>query len=94
MSGGHYDYLCYRIEDTYEGEMESPILEELMRDICKLLKSLEWYKSGDTSQESYQEDAEAFLDKWTKSDSIAYLRGKSDTISMMENFIKEIRRSE
>lgn len=80
MSGGHYNYLCYTIEDTYEGELESPVLEEMLKDFCKLLKSLEWYKSGDTSEEDYHKDVDKFIEKWTKSDEPIYLKAKSDLL--------------
>jgi hypothetical protein len=90
MSGGHYNYLCYTIEDTYEGELENTLLEEMFQDFCKLLKSLEWYKSGDTSQEDYQEDVQKFIEKWTNSDQAAYAKAKADIVKNLENFIKSI----
>ena len=63
MSGGHYNYLCYTIEDTYEGELESPVLEEMLKDFCQLLKSLEWYKSGATNEADYHKDVEKKIEK-------------------------------
>ena len=87
MSGGHYNYLCYQIEDTYTGELESPILEELLQDFCHLLKSLEWYKSSDTSQEEYQDDVTKFLNKWINSDTASYLKGKNDIIMKIKDII-------
>ena len=50
MSGGHYNYKYSSIRDTYKGELENPLLEDLLEDVVELLRSLEWYKSGDTSQ--------------------------------------------
>ena len=80
MSGGHYNYLCYTIEDTYEGELESPVLEEMLKDFCQLLKSLEWYKSGDTNEDDNHKDVDKFIEKWTKSDEPIYLKAKSDLL--------------
>ena len=85
MSGGHYNYLCYTIEDTYEGELESPVLEEMLKDFCQLLKSLEWYKSGDTSEDDYHEDVNKFIGKWTKSDEPIYLKAKSDLLHKLSS---------
>ena len=85
MSGGHYNYLCYTIEDTYEGELESPVLEEMLKDFCKLLKSLEWYKSGDTNEADYHKDVDKFIEKWTKSDEPIYLKAKSDLLHKLSS---------
>jgi len=90
MSGGHYNYLCYTIEDTYEGELENVLLEEMLKDICKLLKSLEWYKSGDTSQESYHQDVNNFINKWIKTDEATYIKAKSDVIDKLKDFISNL----
>ena len=68
MSGGHYNYLYSQIENTYENELEYPILEALLKDFCQLLKALEWYQSGDTCQEDYRKFADKFIKKWLKSE--------------------------
>ena len=68
MSGGSYDYLCYRIEDTYVGRMYDLEFDEMMRDLGILLKSLEWWRSGDTSEDSYRKQAMEFKEKWFKGD--------------------------
>ena len=64
MSGGSFDYLYNTIEYTYVGHMEDKELNIFMADLCKLLKSLEWYVSGDTDEESYQRDVKEFKNKW------------------------------
>lgn len=91
MSGGHYNYLCYTIQDTYEGEMEDTLMEEMLQDFCKILKSLEWYKSGDTSQEDYHRDIDNFITKWTGcSEHASYAKAKRDILSKFDKFIKEL----
>ena len=67
MSGGHFNYDFYHL-DTYDGQMEDAELNELLVDFQALLKSLEWYKSGDTSPEDYREDVNEFKKKWFKAD--------------------------
>ena len=68
MSGGHYNYKYSSIRDTYKGELENPLLEDLLEDVVELLRSLEWYKSGDTSQEIYHQNIDIFIEKWIKKD--------------------------
>jgi len=90
MSGGHYNYLCYTIQNTYEGEMEDVLMEEMLQDFCQVLKSLEWYKSGDTSQKDYHQDVDEFITKWTNSDHASYAKAKRDMVKNLKNFIKTL----
>ena len=64
MSGGHFDYLYYRIEDTYKGEMQDGELNEMLVDFCKLLHDLEWWQSGDYGEETYRKSVKTFKTKW------------------------------
>lgn len=89
MSGGHYNYMCYTIEDTYENELEFPVLNQMLVDFCKLLKSLEWYKSGDTSQEDYHEDAKKFMDKYFKTSKSQELKAISELEQKLNKSVKE-----
>lgn len=91
MSGGHYDYKYAQIEYTYENELEYPVLDSLLKDFCKLLKSLEWYKSGDTSKEDYKKDAEAFIKKWIKGDEGKEIKAKSDVIVRFQDLIDTLK---
>lgn len=63
MSGGAFNYVSSVLFE-YEGHMEDPELEDLLKDFCKLLHDLEWYKSGDTSREDYIETVTTFKKKW------------------------------
>ena len=64
MSGGAFDYLCFKIEETYEGRMEDPVLDLLLMDFVKVLHDLEWYNSGDYGPETYQRTVNWFKSKW------------------------------
>ena len=44
--------------------MEDKMLSELVCDIFCLIHSLDWYKSGDTEEETYRKDVEFFKAKW------------------------------
>lgn len=81
MSGGYFNYGFAAVEE-YVGKMEDIELDSLIADVGKLLHDLEWYKSGDTSEDDYRESVNAFKRKW--------LEGKPDA-RMMEIFRKRIR---
>ena len=65
LSGGYFNY-NYGYLNEYEGEMEDTELNELLLDFRDLLHDLEWYKSGDTSEEDYRTSVKSFKDKWIK----------------------------
>lgn len=46
--------------------MEDKMLSELVYDILCLIYSADWYKSGDTGEESYRKDIKYFKQKWLK----------------------------
>ena len=64
MSGGSFNYMYAQIEGTYSGSMGDVEMEELLKDFCKLLYELEWYRSCNTSQEQYKKALKEFKDKW------------------------------
>ena len=66
MSGGAFDYMYGRIEETYVGEMQDADLDEMMKDLCVVLHDLEWWQSCDISEESYRKSAKAFKQKWLR----------------------------
>ena len=66
MSGGHYNYLYSTIEMMYKNELEDKQLNELLVDFCNILHDLEWYKSGDTDEEDYENSVKSFKEKWLK----------------------------
>lgn len=64
MSGGSFNYMYTNIRYTYEGYMQDNELEELLQDFCDLLHDLEWWKSGDYSEDGYRKSATEFKKKW------------------------------
>ena len=68
MSGGAYDYLYLTIDDRYKGEFHDPEMDEFLIDFCNLLHDLEWWQSGDYSEEKYRTSLQGFKDKWFKGD--------------------------
>lgn len=73
MSGGSHGYLYAQIKETYIGDMQDPELDDMMKDLTDLLKALEWWQSGDTSEESYRKAARKFKDKWFRASRTARL---------------------
>lgn len=74
MSGGSYDYKCYTIEDYYVGRMYDPELNEMMRDLVKVLHDVEWWQSCDIGEDNYRRTAKAFKDKWFNADRCERLK--------------------
>lgn len=66
FSGGSYNYEYLNVENEYVGAMYDLELDELIKDLVPVLKSLEWWQSCDTSEEDYREDVTKFKNKWFK----------------------------
>ena len=67
MSGGAFDYFYYQLEE-HVGDFDDVELDDLMRDLAKLHHDREWYKSGDTSEGSWNEARDEFKTKWFTAD--------------------------
>ena len=44
--------------------LEDKLMSELVWDVFCVLHSCDWYKSGDTGEDSYREDVERFKERW------------------------------
>lgn len=64
FSGGSYDYMFYKIKDTYCNKMFDIEMNHFMEDFVKLLKELEWWKSDDIAEEDYRKALKEFKTKW------------------------------
>lgn len=78
MSGGSYDYICYKLSNECDGRMYDAEMNDLIKDLCEVLHSLEWWQSGDTSESSYREELSRFKAKWFKGDRQERLKGYID----------------
>jgi len=78
MSGGSYDYICYKLEEQCENNMHDAEMNDLIKDLCKVLHDLEWWDSGDISEEAYRKTLSAFKKKWFKDDRAERLKGYID----------------
>lgn len=79
MSGGHYGYKdgglleemyphSYWNSDDKRNSLDNPfedqLISQLMFDLLKLTHDLDWYKSGDTQEETYLKEKTIFCQKW------------------------------
>lgn len=64
MSGGSFNYMCYKVKETYSGEMRDPELDEMLKDFCNVLHDLEWWVSCDYGEDTYRKTVKEFKDKW------------------------------
>ena len=70
MSGGSFEYRYLIIEDCYVGNMFDKELDEMLKDLVKVLHDLEWWQSGDISEKKYRETVTKFKAKWFKRDKV------------------------
>ena len=87
MSGGHFEYADQRAkneifgylgDEQKENVFEDEEISELVWDVFQLIHDFDWYKSGDTCEETYLEKKSAFKKKWFKSDRKVRLKGYVD----------------
>lgn len=46
--------------------LDDIVLSELVFDVFCVLHSYDWWRSGDTCEETYRKDVQTFKDKWLK----------------------------
>lgn len=66
MSGGSYSYVYCRVENECVGRMFDRQLDEMMKDLVKVLHDLEWWQSSDTGEDTYRRAVTEFKKKWFK----------------------------
>ena len=71
MSGGALDYFYYKLEEIADKiapeytKLEG-LTAKLLLDLAKVMKELEWWRSGDTSYDDFAEAFMKFAKKWLK----------------------------
>ena len=48
MSGGSYSYIYSTLNNECCGKMYDPEMDDMIKDLCKVLHDLEWWQSADT----------------------------------------------
>nr|DAL45425.1 MAG TPA_asm: hypothetical protein [Caudoviricetes sp.] len=70
MSGGSYSYIYNRVEEECVNRMYDSQLNEMMKDLVKVLHDLEWWQSSDTGEDTYRMAVRKFKKKWFKQTNI------------------------
>ena len=78
MSGGSYNYIYSKLSVECEGEMHDAEMDDLIKDLCEVLHDLEWWQSGDYSEDQYRETVSEFKKKWLTGDRQERLKGYID----------------
>lgn len=78
MSGGSYGYIYTRLKDECDGRMYDAEMDDLIRDLSEVLHDLEWWQSGDCSEDKYRETLAKFKAKWFKGNRKVRLKGYID----------------
>lgn len=78
MSGGSYSYIYSTLSMECENRMYDAEMNDLIRDLCDVLHDLEWWQSGDSSEDRYRNTLTKFKAKWFKGDRQERLKGYID----------------
>lgn len=78
MSGGSYDYICYKLSEECKGRMYDAEMNDLINDLSDVLHELEWWQSGDCSEDRYRKSLQEFKTKWFKGNRKERLKGYID----------------
>ena len=78
MSGGSYNYIYSRLSTECAGEMKDAEMNDLIKDLCEVLHDLEWWQSGDISEEDYRKTLSEFKTKWLGGNREERLKGYID----------------
>lgn len=78
MSGGSYNYIYIKLSAECESEMYDAEMDDLIKDLCEVLHDLEWWQSGDYSEDQYRETVSEFKKKWFTGDRSSRLKSYID----------------
>ena len=78
MSGGSYNYIYSKLGEECKDAMYDEEMNDLIVDLCKVLHDLEWWQSGDTSEETYRKTLSQFKKKWFNANREERLKGYID----------------
>lgn len=85
MSGGSYSYVYCKVENECVGRMFDRQLDEMMKDLVKVLHDLEWWQSSDTGEDTYRRAVTEFKKKWFKQTKIDVQRQIESEFELTKN---------
>lgn len=86
MSGGSYNYIFNKLSVECEGEMHDDEMNDMIEDLCDLLHDLEWWQSGDYSEDQYRETVSWFKKKWFKGENRSRVYTLENTPDLRDKF--------
>jgi len=66
MSGGSHNYTYRQMEEYYEDAMKDAEMNKIISDLIEVLHDLEWWQSGDNSEDVYRKTLNEFKIKWMR----------------------------
>ena len=78
MSGGSYGYIYSQLSDECEGRMYDAEMNDMIKDLCEVLRAVEWWQSGDTCEKTYRQKVSEFKTKWFNGNREERLKGYID----------------
>ena len=78
MSGGSYGYIYSRLIEECDGAMYDAEMNAMIKDLAEVLHDLEWWRSGDSSEEQYRTTLARFKTMWFTGDRSDRLKGYID----------------
>ena len=78
MSGGSYNYICYKLSEECSDQMYDDEMNDLIKDLVEVLHDLEWWQDGDTDEERYRKTLSEFKTKWLGGNREERLKGYID----------------
>ena len=86
MSGGSYSYIYSTLLSECDGAMYDAEMNDMIRDLADVLHDLEWWQSGDSSEDKYRTTLASFKAKWFKGNRKERLKGYiDDQIGIVRN---------
>ena len=86
MSGGSYNYIYSKLSVECEGEMHDEEMNAMIKDLCDVLHDLEWWQSGDYSEDQYRETVSEFKKKWFKGENRSTVYTQENTPGLRDKF--------
>lgn len=78
MSGGSYNYIYSRLDDECSNRMYDAEMNAMIKDLVEVLHDLEWWQSGDSSEEVYRKTLAEFKKTWFHGNRKERLKGYID----------------